>query len=127
MKFDKNLERELSVERNRWDCPNYHSTVFTSEVKWYGVVAYVMLWDYATYEEQSMRLRLSNGGIIRFYNLKDRTNEQMKMDIAGLEITTSIIDTEVIHELNCEMRDFPLFAMSRMRSGCKHDCRLVIV
>ncbi|AUR94254.1 hypothetical protein NVP1193O_123 [Vibrio phage 1.193.O._10N.286.52.C6] len=127
MKFDKNLGRELSVERGRWDCPHYHSIVFTSEAKWYGVIEYVMVWDWAVYEEQKMRLRLSNGGTIQFYNLKDRTNEQMKMDIAGLEITTSIIDTGVIHELNCQMRDFPLFAVSRMRSECKHDCRLVIV
>ena len=128
MKFDKNLERELGVERDRWDCPNYHGIIFTSEDKWYGVVAYVKLWNYcATRYDQGMKLQLSNGGIIRFYNLKDRTNEQMKMDIAGLEVTTSIIDTEVIHEVNCEMRDFPLFAMSRMRSECKHDCRLVIV
>lgn len=127
MKIDYNLNRELGVERDRWDCPEYHAIIFTSEEKWESVIDYVGIWDDASYEDQRRKLHLSNGGVIRFYNLEDKTNEGMKRDIAGLEITTSIIDTSVVHELNCEMRDFPLFAMSRMRSGCKYDCRLVVI
>ncbi|AUR89032.1 hypothetical protein NVP1121O_004 [Vibrio phage 1.121.O._10N.286.46.C4] len=127
MKFDANLERELGVERDRWSCPKYNGAIFTSESKWLSVVAYVQRWDNTSYDESRMLLRLGGGGSIKFYTLQDRDNEDLKASIAGLEITTSIIDTSVVHELNCNMRDFPLFAMSRMRSECKHDCRLVII
>lgn len=127
MEVDKNLNRELSVERDRWDCPNYFCIIFTSESKWESVINYVGIWNDASYGELRQKLYLTDGGAIQFYNLKDKLNEEIMMDIMGLELTTSIIDTSVIHKLNCQMQDFPLYVMTRMRSESKYDSRVVVI
>ena len=72
MKFDKNLERELRVERERWNCPEYHGIIYTSKSKWDWVVSYVNNFDDTHYNVQRKVLQLSGGGTIRFCNLKTK-------------------------------------------------------
>jgi len=101
--------------------------VFTSEDNWSYVVDYVDKWNYVTVDETKKRLRLSEGGVIQFYNLENKTSEDMKCDMGGMEITTSVIDTSVSDAVGCQMRDFPLYLMSRMRSNCKYGSKVVII
>lgn len=100
---------------------------FTSKDNWGHVVDYVDTWDIVTIDETKKRLRLSEGGIIQFYNLENKTSEDMKRDMGGREITTSVIDTSVIDEVGSQMRDFPLYLISRKRSRCKYGSKVVII
>ncbi len=118
---------EVSTERGRWDCPDYLCLVFTSEEKWETIIDYVEAWDSCTYDTQKQKVQLSGGGVIKFYNLKNRTTDTLKIAVSGLEVTTSILDIGVVHRYNCQLRDFPLYLMSRMRSVSKYSSRLVII
>lgn len=127
MEVSDSLYRELGVERDRWDCPNYYAIIFTSEDNWGYVLDYVDTWNHVTVDETGKRLRLSEGGIIQFYNLENKTSEDMKRDMAGIGITTSIIDTSVVEKVGCQMRDVPLYLISCMRGSCKYGSKIVII
>ncbi len=127
MKEVNNLLRELSLEKGRWDCPNYYCVVLTSKANWEILKEYVNKW--VSIEDVLTRnyITLPAGGRIYFYPLGEKSAESMMTDFGGREITTSILDSSVVSIFKYPLKNFPLYLMSRMRSSSKYYPRLVII
>lgn len=120
----ENIKQELYCERLRWDCPNYHCTIVTSEKLFEDIMWFCESWDNITYNRQRNLITLRSGGQIQLQALEGLTEVKVEQNNGGCEYTTVIFNFDwEICKLSVQGINY---LMARLRSESKYDSRMVI-
>lgn len=120
------LIKELSFEKYKWDCPDYHCTVLTTKDCFKGLVDYMVSCSYVRKIRQGFDVvTLNKGGTLRFQDICVMSEEDVERNNGGDEYTTVILDVSS-EDWNLGVYGIN-YLMTRLRSESKHPPRMVVV
>lgn len=131
MKF--NLQDEIQGEVVKWYCSDYLAFIIAQEDDWVDFLDYLGDYESQSYtiHHYTQKVVFFSGATVQFYDLRGDLShipyEKVLCDLGGLQITTSIVDQQVIEDSGSGMYKLPMYLISRMRKAGTWEPKLVMI